>query len=94
MMLLSEIYFLRLTLEKVAAKKRVQDLFIARDAVKAALTPVPSYVIPHSPTWTCHICGLGRFYCPHEDCCGEYYDNYYYRHCPSCGAWLEDVEMD
>lgn len=86
MMFLSEMYLIRHTLKKAADKKRVRDLFTARDAVKAALTP--------APMWTCHICGLGRFYCSHEDCCREFYDDYYYRHCPSCGTWLEDVEMD
>ncbi len=85
-MLFSERVLIRLTLVRVAAMKRVQDLFVAGDAIKAALTP--------APMWTCSICGLGRFYCSHDDCCREFYEDYYYRHCPSCGTWLEDVEMD
>ncbi len=66
---------------KAANKKRVRDLFTARDAVKAALVP---------PVVFCYLCEDDMDNCHHDKCCQNNMDDPYNWYCPRCGEFMQD----
>lgn len=85
-MLFSERYFARKALLKKADMNRVRDLFQTREVIKQYARDLTN--IRHE----CYVCGAE--FCNHDGCCREFHEDYCYRYCPSCGLFLEDIEMD